>query len=221
MSVLRAIDISKTNNFLHKKTVQERIWWLWKNFGDKFVLTCSGGQTSQILPHLTKTTLINKGVNYNFPIIFVDTGYYNDSTLRVVDNLQKNGYNLKIYRSKKTKKEIEEKYPNWQNKKILFNKVISIIKYKPLNKALEKLDASIWVSGLSKSKIKKRKKIKILEKKNGIYHFHPIYNWNQQRIQKYLKKHNLPSNDTYYDICKGVDQNKECGIHQKCGRFDQ
>ena len=48
--------------------------------------------------------------------------------------------------------------------------------------------------------------------KNGILKVSPFYYWSNEKLDEYLKAHNLPKNDLYFDPTKAT-QNRECGIH--------
>ena len=48
--------------------------------------------------------------------------------------------------------------------------------------------------------------------KDGILKISPFYYWSDEDLDNYVEVHNLPKNDSYFDVTK-ASANRECGIH--------
>jgi phosphoadenosine phosphosulfate reductase len=100
---------------------------------------------------------------------------------------------------------------------------------------LRELDANTWFAGLRRRQSESRAKIQYLEWAGGRWKVHPIADWNDRDVHKYLKKHDLPYHPLwekgYLSIgdhhstrpiheVSTVEQtrffglNRECGIHE-------
>jgi phosphoadenosine phosphosulfate reductase len=49
--------------------------------------------------------------------------------------------------------------------------------------------------------------------RGGILAVYPMLDWTAMQAIDYCLAHHLPMNEDYYDPSKGVQQDKECGIH--------
>lgn len=215
MKLENKIDLESLNKEFVNKESKERILWAYETFKERLFLTTSGGETSAVIPNLTRDAL-----GFCPPIIFVDIGYFNDCTHNMIRYLENEGYDIKIYKSLISKKEIEEKYPGWMDTESkYFNKVVSIIKHEPLNRAFKELNAMAWLGGIMRYETEERKNTKFLQFNNGLYQIHPILDWDYCKINKYIMLNKLPINQNHFDITKGPDQKRECNIWKECGIY--
>ena len=67
MNLEKKMDIENLNKEFINKESKERILWAYETFKERLFLTTSGGETSAVLPNLTRDTL-----GFCPPIIFVD-----------------------------------------------------------------------------------------------------------------------------------------------------
>ncbi|MFQ5964573.1 MAG: phosphoadenosine phosphosulfate reductase family protein [Candidatus Scalinduaceae bacterium] len=215
MNLEKKIDLENVNKEFINKESKEIILWAYKTFKERLFLTTSGGETSAVLPDLTRDAL-----GFCPPIIFVDIGYFNDCTHNMIKYLENEGCDIKIYRSLVSKKEIEEKYPGWRDQDSnYFNKVVSIIKHEPLNRGFKELNVKAWLGGLMSYETKERKNIRYVQFNKGLYQIHPILDWDYCKINEYIMLNKLPINQNHFDITKGPDQKKECNIWKECGIY--
>jgi phosphoadenosine phosphosulfate reductase len=154
----------------------------------KHVLASSFGAQAAVMLHMLNTAVPR------IPVILIDTGYLFDETYRFIDELtEKLDLNLKIYRS--------EASPAWQESR--FGKLWSqglqgierynlMNKKEPMQRALKELRAGTWFSGLRRSQSKSRADTQPLEFKRGRYKVHPIVDWTDRDVGRYLKEHGLP-----------------------------
>ncbi|XZR52802.1 MAG: phosphoadenylyl-sulfate reductase [Enterobacteriaceae bacterium] len=223
--------LSKINNFLKKKTPEERINWALKNLEKNHILTSSFGIQSSVCLHMI-TRIIS-----DIPIVIIDTGYLFPETYLFIDNLtNKLKLNLKIYRSKYSPAWQEARYGKlWNNGINGIEKYNLINKIKPMRKAIKNLKVKTWFSGLRNEQSISRKKLNILSIQNNIFKFLPIIDWNNRKIYKYLEKNKLKYHplkskgyltlgDVHTTIKweKGMKEEKtrffglkrECGLHE-------
>jgi phosphoadenosine phosphosulfate reductase len=152
------------------------------------VLTSSFGAQAAVMLHL-----VNE-VSPKIPVILIDTGYLFPETYRFVDDLtQRLHLNLKVVRS--------DASPAWQESRFgkLWDQGLEgieqynrINKQEPLNRALRDLGAETWFSGLRRVQAQTRAQIEPIEFKRGRYKVHPLFDWTDRDVGRYLAKHQLP-----------------------------
>ena len=65
-------------------------------------------------------------------------------------------------------------------------------KVEPMERALAEHQVGTWFSGLRRSQSHTRKEITILQAQNGAVKVHPIADWSNRNIHRYLREHDLP-----------------------------
>jgi phosphoadenosine phosphosulfate reductase len=155
---------------------------------ERYVLTSSFGAQSAVMLHLVNTVI--PGI----PVVLIDTGYLFPETYRFIDELtEKLKLNLKVFRS--------DASPAWQESRFgkLWNQGVrgieaynQINKVEPLERAMRELEAETWFSGLRRAQSKSRTKTASIEFKRGRYKVHPILDWTDRDIGRYLKEQKLP-----------------------------
>lgn len=194
-------------------TPLERIRQAHASFHRGVILTTSGGETSAAMPHL-----VASAIGLDFPLVFVDHGYYTSATYRMIEYFGQTGYDLRVYRSALTPGEIERDYPGWCDPRSpMFGAVVRKIKHAPLNRAFEELKPKAWLRGIMRHESPERQAADYVQLKNGVYQVHPILDWSRDDILRYLNEHGLPLNDDHWDPTKGRDQSGECLIGDHCG----
>lgn len=198
----------------HTLTPIQRIRSAYAAFAGELLLTTSGGETSAAMPHLVACALGSK----DFPLVFVDHGFYTSATYRMIDYFRASGYRLKVYRSALTPGEVERDYSGWSDPHSpLFSAVVSQIKHAPLNRAFAELVPKAWIRGIMRHQTWERQAAEPVQYKNGIYQVHPILDWSRETVLAYLAEHDLPINQDHWDPTKGRDQRGECLIGDNCG----
>jgi phosphoadenosine phosphosulfate reductase len=201
---------------IHQETLTpiERIRYAYEACAGRVILTTSGGETSAAMPHLVASAIGSK----DFPLVFVDHGFYTSATYRMIDYFRNAGYNLKTYRSPLTPGEIERDYSGWCDpRSTLFSTVVRKIKHAPLNQAFGDLKPGAWIRGIMRHETPERQTADFVQFKNGVYQVHPILDWSREVALNYLAEHDLPINEDHWDPTKGRDQRGECLIGDNCG----
>jgi phosphoadenosine phosphosulfate reductase len=152
------------------------------------VLTSSFGAQAAVMLHLTNTVIPR------IPVILIDTGYLFPETYRFIDELTSRlDLNLKVFRS--------DASPAWQESRFgkLWDQGLNgIEKYNRLNKreplevAMSALGAETWFAGLRRDQAATRAHIAPIEHKGGRYKVHPIFDWTDRDVGRYLAEHQLP-----------------------------
>jgi phosphoadenosine phosphosulfate reductase len=152
------------------------------------VLTSSFGAQAAVTLHLVTR------VSPQIPVVLIDTGYLFPETYRFVDELaERLRLNLKVFRS--------EASPAWQETRFgrLWEQGIAgieqynrINKQEPMERALAELRAETWISGLRRAQAATRARIAPIELRRGRYHVHPIFDWTDRQVGRYLSENALP-----------------------------
>lgn len=208
-------DLAVMNKQFEYESIEKRFSIISSRFKGNIMITTSGGKNSSVLLHLVKKYLPLDNVF----IVFVDTGYYPQSTYKTIQHYINEGLPISIYSSSMTPNFFESIYgsPYALNSKD-FELFQSIIKHEPLNRAINKINSSIWINGAKRFDTNKREQMNFFEEKNGIIQVHPILDWSEEEIRKLIKDNNLYTNSEHYDITKEINEHKECNILYRCGK---
>jgi phosphoadenosine phosphosulfate reductase len=152
------------------------------------VLSSSFGAQSAVMLHLVSD------VSPGIPVVLIDTGYLFPETYQFIDELtEKLSLNLKIFRS--------DSSPAWQESRFgkLWNQGLEgierynrINKKEPMERALRELGANTWFSGLRRAQGRTRAHTEPIEFRRGHYKAHPIFDWTDRDVGRYLKDNGLP-----------------------------
>jgi phosphoadenosine phosphosulfate reductase len=152
------------------------------------VLSSSFGAQSAVMLHL-----VNQVVP-RIPVVLVDTGYLFPETYQFIDELtEKLDLNLKIYRPDSSAAWQESRYGKlWDKGLEGIEQYNRINKKEPMDRALKELRAATWFSGLRRAQAKTRAQIAPVELKRGRFKVHPIFDWTDRDVGRYLKENGLP-----------------------------
>jgi phosphoadenosine phosphosulfate reductase len=152
------------------------------------VLSSSFGAQSAVMLHL-----VNQVVP-RIPVVLVDTGYLFPETYQFIDELtEKLDLNLKIYRPDSSAAWQESRYGKlWDKGLEGIEQYNRINKKEPMDRALKELHAATWFSGLRRAQAKTRAQIAPVELKRGRFKVHPIFDWTDRDVGRYLKENGLP-----------------------------
>ncbi len=230
-------ETEKLNDAVNSLVAMDRIDYVSQYFKEKLVMSTSFGTQSAVLLHMVTQ------VNPDIPIIFIDTGYLFKETYEFAENLTNRlKLNIKTYQAKITPTEQEtESGKLWEQGKEGLEKYNFIRKVEPMNRAIKELDATAWISGLRWAQSTTRENLKVIEKQNKIIKIHPIVDWSDFQIYKYLRQHDLPyhplwdegyvSVGDWHSTSKLVEGmtaedtrfngiKRECGLHEISKRVD-
>jgi phosphoadenosine phosphosulfate reductase len=178
----------KINRALVALSARERIEQAAELLPGPHVLTSSFGAQAAVMLHLANEVIPQ------IPVILIDTGYLFPETYRFIDELtERLNLNLKVFRS--------DASPAWQESRFgkLWDQGLSGIekynrlnKQEPLDRAMLELGAETWLAGLRRAHGPTRAHIAPIEHKRGRYKVHPLFDWTDREVGRYLEKHRLP-----------------------------
>lgn len=230
-------DWQALNAHLETASAHERVQWAAQTYGDKLVMSTSFGVQAAVLLHIANEVV--PGI----PVIFIDTGYLFPETYRFAEELTNRlKLNLKTYTPLRTAARQEAldgkrwdlglealKAYNFENK------------VEPMNRAIQELEASAWLSGLRRGQSSTRKHLGVLQPQNKITKVYPIIDWNDRDIYEHLSTNSLPYHPLWDEgyvsvgdwhstskLGEGMNPEdtrfgglkRECGLHEVSDRPD-
>jgi phosphoadenosine phosphosulfate reductase len=222
---------------LEKATAEERVKWAVEKYGGGLVLTTSFGIQAAVMLHLVTR------VAPKIPVIFIDTGYLFPETYRfareLTDRLE---LNLKKYVPAMSAAEQEALHGKlWEQGVDGLKRYNHLNKIEPMDRAVKELGATAWLAGLRRSQASTREGLKVVQQQNKIVKIHPIIDWDNRRVHRYLTEHGLPyhpmweqgyvSVGDWHSTAKLTDGmreedtrfgglKRECGLHENDRRGD-
>lgn len=180
--------LASINRAFEALPAQRRIEQALELLPGAYVLSSSFGAQAAVMLHLVTRVLPD------IPVVLIDTGYLFPETYRFADELtEKLKLNLKVHRS--------DSSPAWQETRFgkLWNQGLEgieqynrINKREPMDRALRDLGAGTWFSGLRRAQASTRARTAPIEFKRGCYKVHPLLDWTDRDVGRYLADNNLP-----------------------------
>jgi phosphoadenosine phosphosulfate reductase len=215
---------------LERMSAEERMEWAAERLPGPFMLSSSFGAQAAVSLHLVTRALPDVSV------VLIDTGYLFSETYRFVDDLTKRlNLNLRVYRP--------DMSPAWQEARFgqRWRQGIEGIdaynrdnKVRPMERALAELGVRTWIAGLRRSQADTRRDLPVLRNDGRRYKLHPIVDWSDRDVYRYLQRHDLPYHPLWHEgyisigdthTTRPVDQytpeeqarffglTRECGLH--------
>jgi phosphoadenosine phosphosulfate reductase len=109
-------------------------------------------------------------------------------------------------------------------------------KVEPMQRALDDLAAGAWLSGIRRDQSNSRAERTFVEHQNGRVKVHPILDWNDRDIFRYLKAYDLPYHPLWHEgyvsigdvhttrrLADGMEaeQTRFFGLKRECGLHTQ
>lgn len=222
---------------LEKASAEDRVKWAVEQFGEGLVMTTSFGIQAAVMLHLVTR------VAPKIPVIFIDTGYLFPETYTFARDLtEKLGLNIKKYVPAMTAAEQEALYgKQWEQGLDGLKRYNMINKVEPMDRAVRELGATAWLAGLRRTQGSTRETLKVVQQQNKITKIHPIIDWDNRTVHRYLTEHGLNyhplwdqgyvSVGDWHSTTKLLDGMKEedtrfgglkreCGLHETSGKGD-
>ena len=152
------------------------------------VLASSFGAQSAVMLHLVTR------IEPDIPVVLIDTGYLFPETYRFVDELTARlKLNLKVFRSESSSAWQETRFGRlWEKGLDGIEQYNRINKQEPMQRALRELNGETWFSGLRRIQADTRARIEPIEFRRERFKVHPLFDWSDRDIGRYLKQHELP-----------------------------
>ena len=201
------LNLEKINEELKYKSPKEIIHWAIKISKNPVITTNFRPYEVAILHAVTQ-------IKKEIKIIWCDTGYNTQSTYKHAEELIAIlNLNIQLYVPKQTTahRDVVLGIPSIDDPKhkIFTNQV----KLEPFKRAMADHNPDVWFTNLRKGQTEFRDSIDIVSQSaNGILKVSPFYYFNDEKLDKYLEKYNLPNELKYFDPTKQLE-NRECGLH--------
>lgn len=222
---------------LEGMSAEERVRWSMDRFGDRLILTTSFGIQSAVMLHLVTR------LNPEIPVVFIDTGYLFPETYRFADQLtQRLGLNLKVYNPRVSAARQEALFgKRWELGGEQLDRYNLLNKVEPMDRAVRELGAEAWLAGLRRTQSSSREDRPVLQVQNKVTKLHPIIDWDNREVHRYLSENNLPYHPLWEQgyvsvgdwhsskpLAPGMaeeetrfgGQKRECGLHEISGQPD-
>lgn len=218
-------------------SAEARVRWAVEEYGDKLILTTSFGIQAAVMLHLATR------VAPNIPVVFIDTGYLFPETYRFAADLTKKlKLNLKTYGPRRTAAQQEAlDGKRWEQGLDGLKAYNLENKVEPMDRAVRELGATAWLAGLRRSQSSTRENLGFVQVQNKITKVHPILDWDNRAVYRYLTEHGLPYHPLWESGYVSVGDwhssaplqpgqseedtrfgglKRECGLHEVSGRGD-
>ncbi|HKR76242.1 MAG TPA: phosphoadenylyl-sulfate reductase [Rhodanobacter sp.] len=176
------------NHWLARRDAETRVSWMLEHVPGAHALSSSFGAQAAVSLHLLASHA--PGI----PVILIDTGYLFPETYQFVDTLSERlALNLKVYRPVIGRAWAEARYGRlWEQGIEGLDRYNHIRKVEPMQRALAELGVRGWFAGLRRDQSRSRRAIDFVEWRNGRWKLHPIADWTDRDVGRYLQKHGLP-----------------------------
>lgn len=183
-----SFDLEAVNRTLEQASAEQRVAWTLEQFPGRVVLTSSFGAQSAVGLHMVVAQ------QADIPVVLIDTGYLFPETYQFIDTLaERLALNLKIYRAPHSPAWQEARYGKlWEQGLEGIERYNRINKVEPMQRALQELAATAWISGLRRQQAKSRQHLNVLLWRNGRCKAHPLIDWTDRDVYLYLRRHQLP-----------------------------
>lgn len=228
---MNALDLSAVNERLESVSAEERVAWALEQFKPGIVLSSSFGAQAAVSLHLV-TRLWPE-----IPVVLLDTQYLFGETYRFVDELtERLGLNLRVYKSDLSAAWQEARFGKlWENGVDGITRYNQINKVEPMERALNELGAQAWFAGLRRDQASTRRALPVVAEQNGRVKIHPIVDWSDRDVDRYLKAHKLPYHPLFFEGYESIGDwhtsrpvsadvsaeesrffglKRECGLHE-------
>jgi phosphoadenosine phosphosulfate reductase len=188
-----AAALRALNDWLGRQDAEARVRWMLQHVPGVHALSSSFGAQAAVSLHLLSSQVPD------IPVILIDTGYLFPETYQFVDTLaERLALNLKVYRPAIGRAWAEARYgKQWEQGIEGLDRYNRIRKVEPMQRALAELGVQGWFAGLRRGQSRSRRAIDFVEWRPdssgmGRWKLHPIADWTDRDVGRYLQKHGLP-----------------------------
>jgi len=183
-----AAALESLSQALESRSPEQRVEWALTNLPGPFVLSSSFGAQAAVALHLV-TRLAPR-----IPVVLVDTRYlYPETRQFAADLAERFDLDLRIYHMSHSATEFEAGHGRlWEQGAAGLARYNEIAKLEPFRRALRELGANSWFSGLRRAQSTTRRGLRVLQRLDGRFKVHPIVDWTDRDVGRYLKRHGLP-----------------------------
>ncbi len=181
-------NLDRVNRKLEGLSTEQRVEWALHYLPGNHVLTSSFGIQSALMLHLVTR------IQPDIPVVLVDTGYLFPETYDFIDQLaDRLGLNLQVFRPQQSPAWQERRYGRlWEQGLSGIERYNRINKVEPLQHALKSHNVGTWFAGLRRQQSESRAELPVVRLQEGRFKIHPIIDWHNRDVHRYLQKHGLP-----------------------------
>ena len=180
---------------LESMTAIQRVEWSMAHLPGTHVLSSSFGAQAAVSLHLLTQ------VAPNLPVVLVDTGYLFPETYQFADALTESlDLNLHVARPALSAAWQEARHGSrWTQDARALEDYLRDNKVDPLKRMLDELGAGTWFAGLRRAQGASRADRLALEAAGERWKVHPIIDWSDRDVHRYLTRHGLPYHPLWQD----------------------
>lgn len=208
--MFQELELQQINAELRDKSPTEIIQWALAL--DKRVFTSTSfSPNSAALLHMIKQAAPG------MPVVWVDSGYNVPDTYRTAEKIMEQlQLNMHIYIPEMTaerRNALMGGIPHPDDDEELHREFSRQVKLDPFQKAVEKLQGEVWITGIRRDETEFRKSLDIVTlDEQGMLKVAPLFYWSEETLEDYVMEHDLPSCRHYFDPTK-IQDGRECGLH--------
>lgn len=187
--------LAELNQWLGARSAEARVAWAVEHLAGHHAVSSSFGAQAAVALHMSTQ------VKADIPVIVVDTGYLFPETYRFIDELtERLSLNLKVYRPQVGIAWMEARHGKlWENGVEGIQRYNQLRKVEPMQRALRELGVRTWIAGLRRTQSSSRAAIDFLELRDGRWKLHPIADWTDRDVWKYLETNHLPYHPLWHE----------------------
>lgn len=180
--------LAELNAWLAGRPAEERAAWALEHAPGEHVLSSSFGAQAAVSLHLITR------LRPDIPVVLIDTGYLFPETYQFADALtERLALNLKVYRPSVSGAWMEARYGRlWEQGVGGIDRYNLLRKVEPMQQALSELHAGSWHAGIRRSQSRSREAVAFVERRNDRWKWHPLADWTDRDVGRYLQRHDLP-----------------------------
>lgn len=181
-------DLNSINSNFEHIGAGERLSFLQQHFGAGVVASTSFGLQAAVMLHLIKQ------YTPDLPVVFIDTGYHFEETYLYAKTLSDLlELDVRWYSPQQTAARQEALYGRlWDGDEQQRQQYAVINKIEPMNRAIQDLQATVWLSGLRRKQSSTRSERNFVEQQRAVIKAYPILDWSDEQVEAYLDQHGLP-----------------------------
>ena len=231
-----AENADSLSSVLADQSAGERIAELARRYPGQVVASTSFGLQSAVMLKLLRDFAPE------VPVVFIDTGYHFNETYQYAEALTEQlKLDIKVYRSQWSPAWQEAIHGKlWEQGEQGMEKYSLLNKVEPMNRAIEEMEAKVWLSGLRRCHSKTRMDRPFAEQQSKTIKAYPILDWDDDAVDRYLVECKLPRHPLaeeyvtmgdWHSTKKRADADSaestrfqgekyECGLHESSGVND-
>ncbi|MBT22589.1 phosphoadenylylsulfate reductase [Candidatus Poribacteria bacterium] len=209
--------IAQANDQLLDKSAQEVIEWAVAQADGRAIVSTNFRPYEAVILHLVTQA------QPDIPVLWVDHGYNREATYKHAEELKARlNLNIQAFVPKLTAAHYDAAHggmpePTEENEAAI-KAFSTVMKLEPFQRGMKELAPTVWFTALRKVQNPNRAELDVVSPDNnfGSLKVSPVFNWSDEEMEAYLKKHNLPNEWDYFDPAK-ADEKRECGLHAAWG----